>query len=57
MYVDYVDVHVGRLAHSFTHSVLTGTRGRSKKWKELLKLPPVSQCLYLKDEIGKLSVP
>ena len=55
--MDTVDVHVSRLAHSFTHSALTGTRGRSKKWKELLKLPPVSQCLYLKDEIGKLSVP
>lgn len=26
--------------------------GRSKKWRELLKLPPVSQCIELRDSIG-----
>ena len=29
-----------------------GDRGRSKKWKEMLRLPPVAQCLWLRDEIG-----
>jgi len=28
-----------------------GDRGRSKKWKEMLRLPPVAQCLCLRDEI------
>lgn len=28
-----------------------GERGRSKKWKEMLRLPPVAQCLCLRDEI------
>lgn len=28
-----------------------GDRGRSRKWKEMLKLPPVAHCLCLKDEI------
>lgn len=32
---------------------LPGDRGRSKKWKEILKLPPVSQSLCLRDEIGE----
>ena len=31
----------------------SGDRGRSKKWKELLKLPAVAQCLCLRDEIGE----
>ena len=30
-----------------------GDRGRSKKWKEMLRLPPVAQCLCLRDEIGE----
>jgi hypothetical protein len=30
-----------------------GDRGRSKKWKEMLRLPPVAQCLWLRDELGK----
>ena len=33
--------------------ILAGDRGRSKKWREILKLPPVAQCLGLRDEIGK----
>ena len=43
-----------------THTQLTdhspptsGDRGRSKKWKEMLRLPPVAQCLCLRDEIGE----
>jgi hypothetical protein len=28
-----------------------GDRGRSKKWKEMLRLPPVAQCLWLRDEL------
>lgn len=28
-----------------------GDRGRSRKWKELLRLPPVSQCLSVREEI------
>lgn len=30
-----------------------GDRGRSKKWKEMLRLPLVAQCLCLRDEIGE----
>ena len=36
----------------FTCALLSGDRGRSRKWKEMLKPPPVAQCLYLKDDIG-----
>lgn len=28
-----------------------GDRGRSKKWKEMLRLPPVAHCLHLRDEL------
>lgn len=28
-----------------------GDRGRTKKWKEVLKLPLVSECMHFKDEI------
>ncbi|RNA23612.1 G -coupled receptor kinase 5 [Brachionus plicatilis] len=28
-------------------------KGRSKKWKQMLKLAPISECIYLKNEIGK----
>jgi len=27
--------------------------GRSKKWREMLKLPPVSQCSELRHSIGE----
>lgn len=45
------------MAHTRIHShvcthLCTGDRGRSKKWKEMLKLPPVAQCLCLKEDIG-----
>ena len=30
-----------------------GDRGRTKKWKEALRLPLVSECMQLKDEIGR----
>ena len=30
-----------------------GDRGRSKKWKEMLRLPPVAHCLHLRDELGE----
>jgi len=26
-------------------------KGRSKKWKQMLKLPHISECLYIKDEL------
>ena len=26
-------------------------KGRSKKWKQMLKLPHISECLYIKNEI------
>lgn len=32
---------------------VSGDRGRSKKWKDMLKLPPVANTLCLRDEIGK----
>ena len=33
--------------------LFSGDRGRSKKWKEMLKLPPVANTLCLRDELGK----
>ena len=27
-------------------------KGRSKKWKQMLKLPNISECLYIRDEIS-----
>lgn len=32
---------------------LSKKSGRSRKWRELLKLPPVSQCAELRDAIEK----
>lgn len=40
-----------------THIFLLGKRsGRSKKWKEMLKLPPVSHCEGIRCSIGRCPV-
>lgn len=40
-----------------THIFLPGKRsGRSKKWREMLKLPPVSQCEGIRCSIGRCPV-
>jgi hypothetical protein len=31
-------------------------KGRSKKWKQMLKLPHISQCINIKQEIGVFSI-
>ena len=28
-------------------------KGRSKKWKQLLKLPHISECFHIKNELSK----
>lgn len=30
-------------------------KGRSKKWKQMLKLPHISQCSFIKNELGNQS--
>lgn len=29
-------------------------KGKSKKWRKILQFPHISQCIHLKDKIGKL---
>lgn len=31
-------------------------KGKSKKWRKILQFPHISQCIHLKDKIGKLNV-
>lgn len=43
--------------HCFYVFFLLGKRsGRSKKWREMLKLPPVSQCEGIRCSIGECPV-
>ena len=32
-------------------------KGRSKKWKKILAFPHISECISIKDELGKLGRP
>ena len=32
-------------------------KGRSKKWKKILAFPHISECIAIKDELGKLVRP
>lgn len=29
-------------------------KGKSKKWRKILQFPHISQCIHLKDKLGKL---
>ena len=48
-----VCVESGFYVYVISH-ITTGARGRSKKWKEIMRLPLVAHVLYLRNEIGGL---